>query len=46
MVKALEEYLNDPNFEANRNEYKQNKDVADGKVAAPPKVVETAKGEC
>jgi hypothetical protein len=26
----LEEYLNDPNFEKNRSEYKENKRVADG----------------
>jgi hypothetical protein len=28
-VGALEEYLNDPNFEQNRIEYKANKDAAD-----------------
>jgi hypothetical protein len=28
-VGALEEYLNDPNFEQNRIEYKSNKDAAD-----------------
>ncbi|KZP01731.1 ANTH-domain-containing protein [Calocera viscosa TUFC12733] len=38
---ALEEYLNDPNFEQNRLEYKQNKDIADGK--APAKPVQTKK---
>ncbi|GAA6017185.1 hypothetical protein JCM11491_001846 [Sporobolomyces phaffii] len=27
---SLEEYLNDPNFEKNRSEYKENKRVADG----------------
>lgn len=29
LVKALEEYLNDPNFEQNRIEYKQNMGAAD-----------------
>lgn len=29
LVKALEEYLNDPNFEQNRLEYKQNMGAAD-----------------
>lgn len=28
---SLEEYLNDPNFEANRAEYKESKRIADGK---------------
>ncbi|CAH7677196.1 ANTH domain-containing protein [Phakopsora pachyrhizi] len=28
---SLEEYLNDPNFETNRQEYKENKRIADGK---------------
>jgi phosphatidylinositol-binding clathrin assembly protein len=27
---SLEEYLNDPNFETNRKEYKENKRIADG----------------
>lgn len=27
---SLEEYLNDPNFEKNRQEYRENKRVADG----------------
>ncbi|EST08493.1 protein of unknown function DUF1720 [Kalmanozyma brasiliensis GHG001] len=31
---ALEEYLKDPNFEQNRQEYKQNKAVADGTPSA------------
>jgi len=30
-VNSLEEYLNDPNFEENRLEYKANKAAADGK---------------
>lgn len=29
LVSALEEYLNDPNFEQNRIEYKTNKALAD-----------------
>ncbi|EJU03522.1 ANTH-domain-containing protein, partial [Dacryopinax primogenitus] len=33
---ALEEYLNDPNFEQNRLEYKLNKDISDGKAPAKP----------
>ncbi|KAI0035312.1 ANTH domain-containing protein, partial [Vararia minispora EC-137] len=32
LVKSLEEYLNDPNFEQNRIEYKANKDAADRSV--------------
>lgn len=43
---ALEEYLNDPNFEQNRIEYKANKDSADKGIKngrANPKKVE--KGE-
>ncbi|PWN48452.1 ANTH-domain-containing protein [Violaceomyces palustris] len=32
---ALEEYLNDPNFEQNRKEYKENKRIADGGAPAP-----------
>lgn len=31
LVNSLEEYLNDPNFEDNRLEYKSNKAAADGK---------------
>lgn len=31
LVKALQEYLDDPNFEQNRTEYKENKGVVDGK---------------
>ncbi|GAA5854022.1 hypothetical protein JCM8547_008196 [Rhodosporidiobolus lusitaniae] len=30
LAKSLEEYLNDPNFEQNREEYKENKRIADG----------------
>ncbi|GAA5826549.1 hypothetical protein JCM11251_002422 [Rhodosporidiobolus azoricus] len=30
LAKSLEEYLNDPNFEQNRAEYKENKRIADG----------------
>ena len=30
LAKSLEEYLNDPNFEQNRQEYKENKRIADG----------------
>lgn len=30
LQKSLEEYLQDPNFEANRAEYKENKRIADG----------------
>ncbi|KAG0142468.1 hypothetical protein CROQUDRAFT_109819 [Cronartium quercuum f. sp. fusiforme G11] len=34
---SLEEYLNDPNFEVNRAEYKESKRIADGKpVASKP----------
>ncbi|PWZ02124.1 ANTH-domain-containing protein [Testicularia cyperi] len=33
---ALEEYLNDPNFEQNRKEYRENKRIADG-APAPSK---------
>lgn len=29
---ALQEYLNDPSFEQNRVEYKNNKAIADGKA--------------
>lgn len=32
LVAALEEYLQDPDFERNRAEYKESKDVADGKT--------------
>jgi hypothetical protein len=31
LVKALEEYLNDPNFETNRKEYKASLGVVEGK---------------
>ncbi|KAA1089414.1 hypothetical protein PGT21_017676 [Puccinia graminis f. sp. tritici] len=37
---SLEEYLNDPNFETNRQEYKESKRIADGRpapVASTPK---------
>ncbi|KAM0789277.1 hypothetical protein ACM66B_000118 [Microbotryomycetes sp. NB124-2] len=34
LAKSLEEYLNDPNFEKNREEYQENKRIADG---LPPK---------
>ncbi|BGP25350.1 ENTH domain containing protein [Rhodotorula toruloides] len=30
LASSLEEYLNDPNFEQNRQEYKENKRIADG----------------
>ncbi|GAA6032637.1 hypothetical protein JCM8097_004855 [Rhodosporidiobolus ruineniae] len=30
LAKSLEEYLNDPNFEQNRQEYRENKRIADG----------------
>jgi hypothetical protein len=30
---SLEEYLNDPNFETNRQEYKESKRIADGRPA-------------
>lgn len=45
LVGALEEYLNDPNFEQNRIEYKANKDSADKGLKngrANPKKVEKA----
>ncbi|VDB99917.1 unnamed protein product [Peniophora sp. CBMAI 1063] len=46
LVKSLEEYLNDPNFEQNRIEYKANKDAADRSVrngtTAPSKPAESA----
>ncbi|BGP56032.1 hypothetical protein JCM8202v2_003639 [Rhodotorula sphaerocarpa] len=49
LAKSLEEYLNDPNFEQNREEYKENKRIADGgrprstppKSNAPAKAAET-----
>ena len=47
LVGSLEEYLNDPNFEQNRIEYKANKDSADKGLRngrSTPKKVE--KGEC
>ncbi|PWN90690.1 ANTH-domain-containing protein [Acaromyces ingoldii] len=34
---ALQEYLEDPNFEKNRQEYKENKRIADGGAPAPKK---------
>ncbi|BGP48883.1 hypothetical protein JCM10450v2_004762 [Rhodotorula kratochvilovae] len=38
LAKSLEEYLQDPNFEQNRQEYKENKRIADGGAprATPP----------
>ncbi|KAK0557469.1 hypothetical protein OC846_000457 [Tilletia horrida] len=33
---ALEEYLNDPNFEQNRVEYRKNRQVADGESSSAP----------
>lgn len=43
---ALKEYLDDPNFEKNRQEYKENKRVADGKGAkSGNKDVEMKKAE-
>lgn len=45
LVAALQEYLDDPNFEENRSEYKQNKDVADGKSKPPVKKAEPSKRE-
>lgn len=33
LVKALEEYLNDPNFEDNRREYKRSLGVVEGTTA-------------
>ncbi|KAM0748804.1 ANTH-domain-containing protein [Meredithblackwellia eburnea MCA 4105] len=35
LVASLEEYLNDPNFAANREEYKENKRIADGGAPKP-----------
>ncbi|KAI5480186.1 ENTH domain containing protein [Pseudohyphozyma bogoriensis] len=35
LVSSLEEYLNDPNFHKNREEYKENKRIADGGAPAP-----------
>ncbi|PWN31334.1 ANTH-domain-containing protein, partial [Meira miltonrushii] len=43
---ALKEYLDDPNFEKNRQEYKENKRVADGKgIKSASKNAEVKKGE-
>ena len=36
LVGSLEEYLNDPNFAKNREEYKENKRIADGGQARDP----------
>lgn len=36
LVKALEEYLNDPNFEENRREYKKSLGVVEGKPGRTP----------
>jgi phosphatidylinositol-binding clathrin assembly protein len=41
LIASLEGYLNDPNFEQNRIEYKESKDVADGKT---PKASSKGKG--
>lgn len=43
LAKSLEEYLNDPNFEQNRQEYKENKRIADGgrPRSATPKATST-----
>ncbi|KAI9433528.1 AP180 N-terminal homology domain-containing protein [Lactarius indigo] len=47
LVGALEEYLNDPNFEQNRIEYKANKDSADkGLKNGRPNPKKAEKGEC
>lgn len=35
LVSSLEEYLNDPNFASNREEYKENKRIADGGAPGP-----------
>ncbi|EIW71887.1 hypothetical protein TREMEDRAFT_41409 [Tremella mesenterica DSM 1558] len=35
LVKALEEYLNDPNFEQNRQEYRKSLGVVEGKARTP-----------
>ncbi|ORY25441.1 ANTH domain-domain-containing protein, partial [Naematelia encephala] len=49
LVKALEEYLNDPNFEQNRMEYKKSLGIVEGKGTArtpspnPPAQSESAK---
>lgn len=43
---ALKEYLDDPNFEKNRQEYKENKKVADGKgTKSGSKDAEVKKGD-
>lgn len=44
LAKSLEEYLNDPNFEQNRQEYKENKRIADGgrPRSATPKATPTS----
>lgn len=36
LVKALEEYLNDPNFEQNRADYKKNLGVVEGRPTRTP----------
>lgn len=36
LVVHLRSYLEDPNFEANRVEYKANKEIADGKTPSAP----------
>lgn len=42
LVSSLEEYLNDPNFEKNRAEYRENKRIADG---GAPSATSTSAGE-
>ncbi|SCZ89693.1 BZ3500_MvSof-1268-A1-R1_Chr9g10560 [Microbotryum saponariae] len=42
LVSSLEEYLNDPNFEHNREEYKENKRIADGKPRSSSKAPATS----
>ena len=45
LVGALEEYLNDPNFEQNRIEYKTNKEAAD-KNTKNGKTAPTSAAKC
>ncbi|KAJ8293445.1 ENTH domain-containing protein C19F8.03c [Rhodotorula toruloides] len=46
LASSLEEYLNDPNFEQNRQEYKENKRIADGGTprSSTPKATATTNG--
>ncbi|BGP00224.1 Clathrin coat assembly protein AP180A [Rhodotorula toruloides] len=46
LASSLEEYLNDPNFEQNRQEYKGNKRIADGGTprSSTPKATATTNG--